>query len=75
MFSKTFRTGSEANPASYYKGTGVSFSGVIRRDVMLTSELRQALRLRMSGDKFLLTLNVVMACTGTILLLPFLSHT
>jgi len=41
----------------------------------LTSLLSQALRLRMSGDKLLLTLNVVMSCTRTILLLPFVSHT
>jgi len=75
MFTKSVRTGSGANPASYYKGTGGFFSGLNGRDVMLTSHIRQALRLRMGGDKLLLTLNVVMARTGTILLLLFVSYT
>jgi len=75
MFSKTVRTGSGANPPSYYRDTSVLFSGLNGRDVMLTSHLRQALRLRMGGEKPLLTLNVVMARTGTILLLPFVSYT
>jgi len=74
-YPKTARNVSGANPDSYYKGTGVFFSGVSGRDIMLTSHLRQVLRLRMSGGKPLLILNVVIACAGTILLLHFLSHT
>jgi hypothetical protein len=71
QFSKTFRTVSGANPASWSVVHAVIWSGLSGRRVTLTVHLHLVPRLRMSGATSPLPLYSIMGWTGPLLAFTF----